>query len=112
MQAAHSVSIDAGEAADGSACFFIKLQAADCEVNITASARELEELRGVSGARWLNRRSLRAGRCLDAPAYWSCEQGRLSVLVGPDDEFWEVGFSAPESLVDALLAEIERVEHK
>src|SRR5262245_10817150 len=112
MRAEHSVSIDAGEDADGSACFFIKLQAADCEVNVTASPRELEKLRGVSGARWLNRGSLCAGRCLNAPAYWSCEQGRLSVLVGSDDESWEVSFSAPESLVGALLAEIERVQHK
>ena len=112
MEAAHSVSIDDGIGPDGSSCFFIKLQGSECELNVSASARELEDLRAVGGARWLDRKSLRVGRCLGASVFWSRQDGRLSVLVGPDDETWEVAFSAPESLVAALLQEIERVRVK
>jgi hypothetical protein len=109
MDTAHSVSIELGSRRDGSPCYFIKLQGSDCEVNVTVSASELDELRAVRDATWLDRRSLRAGDCLGSPAFWSREEGRLSVLVGQDSEVWEVGFSAPESLIDALLVEIERV---
>jgi hypothetical protein len=112
MQAVHSVSINDGIGSDGSACFFIKLQGSECELNVTATARELDELRAVGNARWSGRGSLRVGRCVGAPVFWSREDGRLSVLVGPDDETWEVGYWAPESLVAALLQEIERVRIK
>jgi hypothetical protein len=112
MQAEHSVSIDDGISADGSACFFVKLQSSGCELNVAASADELEDLSAVASARWLDRKSLRVGQCLGAPVFWSCEDGHLSVLVGSDDETWEVSFAAPESLVAALLEEIERVRVK
>jgi hypothetical protein len=109
MDTAHSVSIDSGSRRDGSSCFFIKLQSTDCEVNVTVSRAELNELHAVRNATWLDRSSLRAGDCLGSPAFWSLENGRLSILVGPDSETWEVGFSAPASLVDTLLVEIEHV---
>ena len=112
MQTMHSVSIDEGFGADGASCFFIKLQGPECEVNVTTSARELEELRAVGSARWLDRKSLRIGQCLGTPVFWSLQDGRLSVLVGPDDETWEVGYSAPESIVTALLQEMDRVRVK
>lgn len=112
MQTAHSVSIEDAVSPDGSPCFHVKLQGPECELNATVSARELEELHAVGDARWLDRKSVRAGRCLGTSVFWSCQDGMLSVLVGPDDETWEVGFSAPESLVVALLQEIERVRVK
>jgi hypothetical protein len=112
MDTAHSVSIESGSRRDGSSCFFIKLQGADCEVNVTVSRAELNELLAVRDATWLHRHSLRAGDCLGSPAFWSVENGRLSVLLGADAEAWEVGFTAPESLIDDLLLEIERVRAK
>ena len=66
MQAVHSVSIEEGFSADGAPCFLIKLQGPECELNVTASAREIEELRAVGSARWLDRKSLRVGQCLGA----------------------------------------------
>ena len=109
MQAMHSISIDEGIDSDGSACFFIKLQGSDCELNVTATARELDELLAVGNSQWSDRGSLRVGRCLGAPVFWSFEGGHLSVLVGPDDETWEVGYWAPQSLVAVLFEEIDRV---
>ena len=108
----HSVAISAGTVDNGRPCFFVKLSGPDCELNLIVSESELKQLRSVGESRWLARRSVSAGKCLGSPAFWSCEDGRLSVLVGPDDEAWEVGYSAPEALVNQLLQEIARVGAK
>jgi hypothetical protein len=102
-----SVSISTGFKRDGSPGFFIKLQGRDCELNVAVSEKDLKALRQVGGARWLDRKSLLAGECLGAPAYWSCEDGILSVLVGSDDETWQAGIFLPDWIIVDLLAEIE-----
>jgi hypothetical protein len=112
MDTLHSVSIDAGSDDDGSPCFFIKLQNPHSELNVTVSEPDLDRLRDVRDAHWLNRGSLRVGKCLGALAFWSCQDHQLSVLVGPDDETWEVGYFAPEAVVRHLLDEIDRVRSK
>jgi hypothetical protein len=108
----HSVAIDTGTDDDGVPRFFVKLSGPDCELNLTLSESELDALRSVRGARWLARQSLAAGRCLGATAFWTCEDGRLSVLVGADDEVWEVCWSAPETIVKQLFQEIARARPK
>jgi hypothetical protein len=112
MQAEYSISIHVGISLNGLECFFVKLQGLGCELNIAVSECELEKLRAIAGSRWSDRTSLQVGRCLGTPVFWSCEDGCLSVLVGVDDEIWEVGFTAPESLVTVLLKEIDRVQVK
>ena len=112
MEAVHSVSINPGKRSDGSSCFFIKLQGTDCELNVTASERDLDELQRVAGAKWLDRRSLRVGMCLGSPVFWSCEDGRLSVVAGHDDETWEIGVFLSDTVVAELLAEIGRARGK
>jgi hypothetical protein len=112
MDPLHSVSIDAGIDADGAACFFIKLQGPHSELNVAVPASELDKLRDVLNAHWLNRGSLRVGKCLGTPAFWSYQDERLSVLIGADDETWEVGYFAPESAVSELVGEIERVRNE
>ncbi|WKJ90771.1 hypothetical protein QZJ86_01145 [Methylomonas montana] len=104
----YSVAINAGTSDSGAAYFFVKLNSPDCEFNVMVSELELERLRSVGDARWLARQSVAAGKCLGSSAFWSCQDGRLTVLVGPDDEAWEVCFSAPEALVNELLQEIAR----
>lgn len=108
----HSVAIDEGTDDKGASCFFVKLSGPECELNLMVSESELDALRSVSEARWLSRQSVAAGKCLGSPAFWSCQDGRLSVLVGPDDEAWQVAYSAPEALVAQLSQEIARVRAK
>jgi hypothetical protein len=104
----HSVSIDSAVDASGAPCFVVKLQAAECEVNVTVPATEISKLRGVGETRWLDRKCLQLGECLGAPAFWSSEDGRLSVLIGPDRASWTVGIFLPQSAVDELFEEMER----
>ena len=106
----HSISISSGVKPDGSPGFFIKLQGLDCELNVVVSDKELAEIRRVGSARWSDRKSLRAGECLGAPTFWSCEDGHLSVLVGADDETWEAGIFLPDSVLTDLIAEIDNVQ--
>jgi hypothetical protein len=94
---------------DPNAEFSIKLQSANCELNICVSREELQELRDVANARWLSRKSLRVGRCLTSPVFWSVQDSQLSVLVGLDDESWEAGVTFPEDVLRQLLEEIELV---
>jgi hypothetical protein len=112
MKAMQSLTINPGERRDGSSCFFIKLQGKDCELNVTASAVDLDGLQRVSEARWLDRTCFRAGECLGSPVYWSCEDGRLAVLAGHDEETWDIGVFLSDSVVVDLLAEISRVRGK
>lgn len=105
-----SVSINIGAESDGAPRFIIKLQGDDCELNVWVSLDELTTLRGVESATWSDRGSLRIGECLGAPAFWSCQDGRLSVLVGPDDETWDAGVFLDESVLPQLVAEIDRVK--
>ena len=107
MDSTHSVTVNS-TLEDGRNCFSVKLQGGDFEINVVVGESDLKRLKAVATAKWSARESLRLGHVLGSPAFWSCEDGRLSVLAGPDDECWEVGVFLPEAAVNELVAEIDR----
>ncbi len=87
--------------------FGIKIQAGVFELNVSMSIEELQMLPDIKNAHWEDRSSLRIGSSAGSPAWWSCDEGVLSILVGEDDEYWDFGVTLPVAVVDDILADIE-----
>lgn len=73
-------------------------------LRVRISGDDLASLSRIDGASWDRRSSIRAGEVLGEAVWWSVDDnGNVSVLVGRDDETWQVALQVP---VEALLAGI------
>jgi hypothetical protein len=81
----------------------VKLQTDEWEVNVHASAAELAQLRGVRAANWNERRSIRAGESAGAAVFWSANGDAVTVLIGHDDEAWDVAVTVPQAVVEEIV---------
>lgn len=95
--------------ADGSVAV-VKLQTEMWELNIRAPVDDLVRLRAIRDADWDARRSLPIGTCAGAQVFWATSEGRSVILVGQDDETWDIAVTIPMATVDeiARLAEGHR----
>ena len=67
---------------------------------------ELVSLRGVQAASWNERGTISAGKALGKPVHWcqsSVDPGAVSVLVGADDETWELALEFPADVLRVVL---------
>lgn len=85
----------------------VKLQAVGWELNIRIYPDEVPALLRVRSADWNQRATVRIGTTAGAPVFWSCRDGELSVLVGDDDETWDIGFTFPEKVMVELISKVE-----
>jgi hypothetical protein len=86
----------------------VKLQNECWELNIYASLADLRQLRTIEGRSWRDRQSLAIGRCAGAPVFWCEQDGQVSILVGSDDETWDVAVTVPLATVDDIVTRAER----
>ncbi|MFD7311083.1 hypothetical protein [Promicromonospora sp. NPDC059942] len=86
-----------------------KLAADSWEINVRGARSDLTRLTQIREADWLSRRSLRAGLVAGAPVFWSFADGQVSLLVGEDDEVWDVAVSVPVEVVDELAQAVGRL---
>ncbi|KAB2348571.1 hypothetical protein [Actinomadura rudentiformis] len=93
--------------ADGSMAL-VKIQAETWELNIRAPKGDLMQLREVRDAHWDARRSLAIGTCADAPVYWATSEGRVTILIGPDDEAWDIAVVVPLVAVDEIVSLVQQ----
>jgi hypothetical protein len=94
------------EVFDDGVCL-IKFAAPDWELNVSVPASEVAVLRRVPSSPWLPG-AVRAGVSAGSPAFWSAEaDGRVSVLVGHDDQTWDFGVSFPMAALDEVLRAVE-----
>jgi hypothetical protein len=94
------------EVFDDGGCL-IKLSATDWELNISVPAVEVPILRRVQSSPWLPG-SVRIGTSAGSPTFWSAEaDGRVSVLVGHDDQTWDFGVSFPIAVLHEVQREIK-----
>jgi len=88
----------------------VKLQTPEWEVNIRAVPSDLMKLTDIRMANWDERRSIRAGATAGAPVFWAADGAGVALLVGDDDETWDVSvripFAAVEEIVRLLNAEL------
>jgi len=82
----------------------VKLQADDWEVNFRASRADLAALCGIGAADWNERRSIRAGESAGATVFWASDGGDATMMIGSDDETWDVAFTFPVALVTEIAS--------
>jgi hypothetical protein len=74
------------------------------ELNVYVSRSDQSRLQDVRSTQWASGKSVKLGTVLGMPAWWSVDRDSLTVLVGEDDEAWDVAFSVPV----AILSDLER----
>jgi hypothetical protein len=96
------VRLDLDAAADGE--IRVTLMSSSWVLNIEADRVDLERLAGIADTDWTARRSLAVGTCGDARVYWSADPdpgatGQATILVGRDDETWDIWIRVPQATV-------------
>jgi hypothetical protein len=98
------VTVDETEGAEVA----VKLQAETWELNFWAPADELVGLRRIDDADWSERRSLAIGTCAGAPVFWAKGEGTVAILIGEDDETWDVGVTVPPAVIWEIVSQAEQ----
>ncbi|MBP2705017.1 hypothetical protein JOL79_14450 [Microbispora sp. RL4-1S] len=80
----------------------VKLQAETWELNIWAPVADLARLHEIRQADWNSRRSLAVGICAGSPVFWARSEEQATILIGRDDETWDIGISMPIGTVDEI----------
>jgi hypothetical protein len=81
----------------------VKLQSSAWELNVRATREELLSLKGIRDAVWADRRSLHVGTSAGAPVHWSASGDTTTVMVGHDDETWDIAIEVPTASVDEIV---------
>jgi len=81
----------------------VKLQDASWEINFGATRAELAALRSIRDADWDDRRSLHVGRSAGALLHWSCRDDTVTIMMGRDDETWDIAVEVPVATVDEIV---------
>ncbi|MFD0683713.1 hypothetical protein [Actinomadura fibrosa] len=83
----------------------VMLQAETWELHVWAPLADLSRLSEIRSATWDDRRSLQVGTCGDLPVFWTlAEDGQATVLIGQDDETWNLALMVPLTAVDEIVA--------
>jgi hypothetical protein len=90
----------------------VKVSTESFEINLTLREQDVTALKGIHGAEWDSRDSIRAGECLGCPVFWSVAESGLCLLIGNDDETWGVGSTLPIASIQNLLAELDSASGK
>ena len=79
---------------DNSAGLALKIQSAVIELNIWFRPEELEQLNNLENTKWENG-SLKIGESANSPVWWSSKNNDVTILIGNDDETWDIALSIP-----------------
>ena len=108
MQKSQSVHMDVTVDCEMIEGCLVKIGAESWEINIHASADELLALRDIRSAAWESRASISAGRSAGGRVWWCSEGGSARVLIGDDDETWDMAVTIPLAVVDEIVARAGR----
>ncbi|PIE50523.1 MAG: hypothetical protein CSA38_02690 [Flavobacteriales bacterium] len=86
----------------------IKLGNDYLELNISElKFEDIEKFKNIEEYKWENRNSIKAGKTLDSDVFWSFQEGRVTILIGQDDECWEVGINISLELLSNIIKQCE-----
>jgi hypothetical protein len=94
---------------DAEAGLAVKLQTDEWEVNVRAPIDDLLRLRDLRSADWGERRRVQVGESAGAPVFWANVGDHASLMIGPDDETWDIAVAIPVHIVDEIVLEAERL---
>ncbi|HZR36841.1 MAG TPA: hypothetical protein VFA75_15840 [Nevskia sp.] len=82
--------------------YTLTLEAEVFEVDIHIPGEEAEELKLVASSRWEDG-SMQIGEAAGAPVFWSTDDGMVAILIGDDDENWDIALSMPVETMDRII---------
>lgn len=85
--------------------YTLTLEAEVFEVNIHIPGEEAEELKLVASSRWEDG-SMQIGESAGVPVFWSTDDGMVAILIGEDDENWDIALSVPLQVMDSIIGAI------
>jgi hypothetical protein len=83
----------------------VKLQAPDWELNFRATPEDLAGLGTIRDTDWAARRCLHIGESAGSPVHWAADGQMTTIMVGQDDETWDIALNVPTTAVDEIVAE-------
>jgi hypothetical protein len=83
----------------------VKLQTDAWEVNVRASIGDFMKLAEIRSADWTQRRRIAAGESAGAPVFWASVDDHAALMIGHDDESWDVSVALPHEVVDEIVRE-------
>ena len=93
---------------DADAGIALKLATDEWEVNVYGSVDDLLRLSEIRSANWSERRSIQAGESAGARAYWASTGDEATLMIGHDDETWDVSVTVPFDVIDEVVREVRR----
>lgn len=87
--------------------YILTLEAEVFEVNIHIPGEEAEELKLVAGSRWEDG-SMQIGESAGVPVFWSTDDGMVAILIGADDENWDIALSVPVETMDRIIEAVAK----
>jgi hypothetical protein len=99
---------------DSQECYAVKISAPIFEFNVIFAPAEVARLARVRQTPWLTG-ALEIGRSAGSPVWWSVDEDDspyLSILIGHDDQTWDIGFTLPLTTLDSVLREIEQLQRE
>ncbi len=88
---------------DGVSVYLVKIASALVELNVTIPQSDIGHLQSALRTEWALG-ALRLGTSAGAPVYWCAgEKGTLSVLIGQDDETWDIALTLPASVIPMIF---------
>lgn len=84
----------------------VKIASDLLEINVIISNTEIIKLSEVKQTNW-NSGALQIGTVAGVRAYW-CNSGdnMISILIGNDDQTWDIGLRLPENIISMIYDEI------
>jgi hypothetical protein len=101
--------VDVDVALDGSGNDWVNATFTDdrWELNVRARASEFLTLRAIRSRVWDSRQVAKVGTSAGAGVFW-CSHGEVAtIMVGRDDETWDLAISVPVGVVDDLARSVE-----
>lgn len=101
------VDVDIARAESGQDVVTAKLTDDRWELNVRARAPEFLTLRDIRALDWNARKVAKVGTSAGAAVFWCSDGETATIMIGHDDETWDLAISVPVGIVDDLVRQVE-----
>jgi len=74
-------------------------------LNFRATPEALDGLGAIRESDWATRQCLHIGESAGAPVHWSAAGEDATIMVGHDDETWDIAVTIPIATVETIVAD-------
>jgi hypothetical protein len=105
-KAARILQVDVSVEQEWSGEYMVKIHDHTVEVNVLGPGKQFLLLSGIRDAHWEDRRSIRAGTSAGSPVFWCSGNGDATMMIGHDEETWDIAVTMPLAVVDDIVREV------